>query len=522
MVSYTKTLKMLTICIASSTLNDVFTKNCCCAQKEVQTQTEYITSKEIVNVPVQVPVFNEEYAIKIDNNTSTLQIVHLITKIYRLIEYVTGSEIKKAVKDQSFTKLYRDRLKYMNACLSYSVLRDIINEIEIEERDLLEKPDSDITNDNNVSNLQEITSKLTEINKNIIAILVSTLEKFTAQVFTSYFPISNFENRENNNAACGELICSKAPKSLLDINYSREHFKNVYNLISSIGTRKDIGVEKQLVEMNILSDLIGTMASFNRLDVRPIIGIKMNVEEDADKKDMNIELLENIRFHSLDNLSKTIESIRKNFMDKSTNLSVGSTCYKIINDIINEFIFITQFKLTSIFYNLSNSVEDKLNIASDSFGRDVMNLSKKIMLSQSKMGKGVKVSLILAIIDDNFEIVKGINNVIYGNGVSNNSNTPVFYSKSKNEAGICQRADLNMLRNLKEIIDFARSNVVKSKLVDILGQKIFDLKVKINKRVDNTCKTVSKLLEKLNIDENTQIKIDYLDNTKFNSIVDES
>ena len=104
------------------------------------------------------------------------------------------------------------------------------------------------------------------------------------------------------------------------------------------------------------------------------------------------------------------------------------------------------------------------------------------MLSQRKMGKGVKVSLILAIIDDNFEIVKGINNVIYGNGVSNNSNTPVFYSKSKNEAGICQRADLNMLRNLKEIIDFARSNVVKSKLVDILGQKIFDLKVKINNR----------------------------------------
>lgn len=522
MVSYTKTLKMLTICIASSTLNDVFTKNCCCAQKEVQTQKEYITSKEIVNVPVQVPVFNEEYAIKIDNNTGTLQIVHLITKIYRLIEYVTGVEIKKAVTDQSFTKLYRDRIKAINACLTYNVLRNIISEIELEEMELLEKIDNDITNDNNVSNLQEITSKLTEINKNIIAILVSTLEKFTAQVFTSYFPISNFENKENNDPACGESICSKAPKSILDINYNREHFKNVYNLISSIGTRKDIGVEKQLVEMNLLSDLIGTMASFNRLDVRPIIGIKMNVEEDSNKKDTNIELLENIRFHSLDNLSKTIESIRKNFIDKNTNLSVGSTCYKIINDIINEFIFITQFKLTSIFYNLSNSEEDKLNIVSDSFSRDAMNLSQKIMLSQRKMGKGVKVSLIMAIIDDNFEIVKGINNVIYGNGVSNNSNTPVFYSKSKNEAGICQRADLNMLRNLKEIIDFARSNVVKSKLVDILGQKIFDLKVKINKRVDNTCKTVSKLLEKLNIDENTQIKIDYLDNTKFNSIVDES
>ena len=522
MVSYTKTLKMLTICIASSTLNDVFTKNCCCAQKEIQTQTEYITSKEIVNVPVQVPVFNEEYAIKIDNNSGTLQIVNLITKIYKLIEYVTGSNITKAVKDQSFTKLYRDRIKSINGCLTYSVLRDIINEIEIEENELLGKIDNDITNDNNVSNLQEITSKLTEINKNIIAILVSTLEKFTAQVFTSYFPISNFENKENNNAACGESICSKAPKSILDINYNREHFKNVYNLISSIGTRKDIGVEKQLVEMKLLSDLIGTMASFNRLDVRPIMVKKINVEVDADKKDMNIELLENIRFHSLDNLSKTIESIRKNFIDKNTDLSVGSTCYKIINDIMNEFIFITQFKLTSIFYNLSNSVEDKLNIASDSFGRDAMNLSKKIMLSQSKMGKGVKVSLILAIIDDNFEIVKGINNVIYGNGISNNSNTPVFYSTSKDEAGICDRADLNMLRSLKDIIDFARSNGVKSNLVDILGKKIFDLKVKINKKVDNTCKTVSKLLEKRTIVENATITIAYLNNTKFNNIVDES
>ena len=519
MVPNSKTLKMLTICIATSSLNDIFSKGGCCTKKDESKKTEVI--HEYIEVPVQkmvevekkieVPVYNKEYAISINNNNNTIQTGGLIFAIYDLIGCLTGIQVKEAVTDESFSDLYYRRINNINVNLKASELKDILERIKTEEYILLNYGNNN-KNSCHTGNLHTITTNLTGKNRKIIQILVSTLEKYTLKVFENFFPVKLIIQKK------GETIDNNLKEMRID-NYNPTCFKYIFEFIKQIGYEDNRGLESQQQEMFILADIISAMASFNNLTcVNTKEKIEINSKGNYSIVENNIAQLDKFNRHSLECLSNVLESI-KDYHNKTGNNNenyISNECINILDNLILDFIHKMQKNLTEKFYYLSNSESENLIIPKYLVNKNkikLLTLTEKINYAS----KGTNPKLILNIIGDNFEIVKEIYSYIQLNDAK------FFNIISKETASINNSKDSDIikpLRNLHSLNKTLKNNNINSLLMDILSKYVFNLNIKkIDNQTSKECKFFYQAIEKKDIPKNINIEIKYYNNTKFNNIV---
>ena len=525
MVSSSKTLKMLTICIATSSLNDIFSKGECCAKKDDSKKTEVI--HEYIKVPVEkrvevpvekivevekkieVPVFNKEYAISINNNMNSIQTYNLISAIYELIGCLTGSQVKEAVTDESFSDLYYRRINGINESINASELKFILENIKSEE-DILLKYANDSNNQYTTLNLNTIENNLTEKNKTILEILLSTLEKYTLKVFKNFFTADLITKTK------GDKIEIKS--KIYELNdYESECFKFIFNYISLIGNEDKRDLKSQQKEMFILADIIAAMATFNNLTrVNTKEKIEINSKGNYSIIEKNIAQLDKFNRHSLECLSNVLESIKDyhNRTSDNNKINIGNTCINVINGLILGFIEKIQQKLTSKLCYLSNSISEDLILPNCVVNKNkikLLTLTEKINLGS----KGTNPKLILNIIGDNFEIVKEIYSYIQSNDVN------FFNTISQELASISNPEDINIivpLRKLHSLNKTLKLHNINSLLMDILSKYVFNLNIKIDNKTNRECKFFYQAIEKNAIPKNISIEIKYYNNTKFNNI----